>query len=226
MSNSAASFLKALLAAARSEASRDPDAAAAAAAAVTASSLGAGSDTTAAAAGGGEDASGAGGGSQAHAAWAALWRRPLLAVLYGGDDKLRSYVTVHGLPAVLGLDPGSAVDLIRAILADPDPEPVPGTSRVAALVCVLKVARVCVCVLRVWAWVGVGGGGRASMRLAGAVCAAFWPDGDGQYMRYGTSCIHAVPGMRATPKFRMCWAVLLPLLRARVGLAASLEHAA
>lgn len=126
--SAASSFLKTLLAAARSEATADPQLAAEAAAACT------GTCTAAAA---GSQPPTAAGPPSSH--WVALWRGALLAALYSGSEKLRSYVSVHALPVVLGLEPTAALELIRAALSDPRPEPVPGTSRVAAVVAVLKV---------------------------------------------------------------------------------------
>ncbi|GLC36743.1 hypothetical protein PLESTB_000787500 [Pleodorina starrii] len=122
--SAASSFLKTLLAAARTEASAKPQLAAEAAAA----------------AGGGYGAA-AGAAAPASSPWVALWRGALLRVLYGANEKLRAYVSVHALPVVLGLEPAAALELIHATLADGAPEPVPGTSRVAALVAVLKAAR-------------------------------------------------------------------------------------
>ncbi len=127
--SAASSFLKTLLAAARSEATADPQLAAEAAAACT--------GTCTAAAPGSQPPT-VGGQPSSH--WVALWRGALLAALYSGSEKLRSYVSVHALPVVLGLEPTAALELIRAALSDPRPEPVPGTSRVAAVVAVLKVS--------------------------------------------------------------------------------------
>ncbi|GIL79887.1 hypothetical protein Vretifemale_9023, partial [Volvox reticuliferus] len=124
--SAASSFLKTLLAAARTEANANHELAVEAAAAAAAACDG---------------RSSGGSGIAASSPWVALWRGALLRVLYGKNEKLRAYVSVHALPVVLGLEPASALEMIHATLADPAPEPVPGTSRVAALVAVLKAAR-------------------------------------------------------------------------------------
>ena len=74
--------------------------------------------------------------------WRASWLPDLVQTLYSGSEKLRSYVAAHALPVVLTLDPGSAAAMLQKIAADAAagaPEPCPGTSRVAAVVAVLKV---------------------------------------------------------------------------------------
>jgi hypothetical protein len=74
--------------------------------------------------------------------WRASWLPELVQTLYSGSEKLRGYVAAHALPVVLVLDPGSAEAMLRKISADAAegaPEPCPGTSRVAAVVAVLKV---------------------------------------------------------------------------------------
>ncbi|EFJ43357.1 hypothetical protein VOLCADRAFT_96436 [Volvox carteri f. nagariensis] len=133
--SAASSFLKTLLAAARTETSMNPQLAAeAAAAAAGGSSSGRNTPSGDTSSGTPHLGGGGGAGISASSLWVELWRGALLRVLYGANEKLRAYVSVHALPVVLGLEPSSALELIRVTLSDPAPEPVPGTSRVAALV--------------------------------------------------------------------------------------------
>ncbi|KAG2482469.1 hypothetical protein HYH03_018603 [Edaphochlamys debaryana] len=79
------------------------------------------------------------------AVWAEMEGLLGRAAFQGVDEKLRPYVAVHALPVALGLEPGAALELVAAAWAGAGerggPEPAPGTSRVAALVAVLKAAR-------------------------------------------------------------------------------------
>lgn len=83
-------------------------------------------------------------GSNTLTAWCQWWMDPLLAVLWGSDDRQRMYVATHALPAVLQLEPALLQPLVNRVLAAAGAGSTPGQPPVnatAALVVVLKAAR-------------------------------------------------------------------------------------
>jgi hypothetical protein len=81
-------------------------------------------------------------GSDMLTAWCQWWLDPLLAVLWGSDDRQRTYVANHALPAVLQLEPALLQPLVNRVLAAAGSTPgQPPVNATAALVVVLKAAR-------------------------------------------------------------------------------------